>query len=123
MNWYLLALKKYAEFSGRSQRSEYWFFVLFYFLIAVVLSIVDVSAGFTSLHTGIGLFSALFMLAMFIPSLAVGVRRLHDIGRTGWWILIGLIPFVGWIVLLIFAVQDSQPGTNEYGPNPKEAAA
>ena len=123
MNWFLLALKKYAVFAGRSQRSEYWFFVLFYFLIAIVLSIVDTAAGLMSLQAGIGLFSGLFMLAMFIPSLAVGVRRLHDIGRTGWWILIGLIPFIGWIVLLVFAVQDSQPGTNEYGPNPKEAAA
>jgi uncharacterized membrane protein YhaH (DUF805 family) len=123
MNWFLLVLKKYAVFAGRSQRSEYWFFVLFYFLIAIVLSIADSAAGLMSLEAGIGLFSGLFMLAMFIPSLAVGVRRLHDIGRTGWWILIGLIPLIGWIVLLVFAVQDSQPGTNEYGPNPKEAAA
>lgn len=63
--------------------------------------------------------SGLFSLALFIPSLAVAVRRLHDIGRSGWWLLIGLIPLVGAFVLLVFAVQDSQPGSNAYGPNPK----
>ncbi len=123
MNWFLLALKKYAVFTGRSQRAEYWFFVLFYVLILIVLSIVDTAAGLTSSATGLGLFSAVFALAMFIPSLAVGVRRLHDVGRTGWWILLSLVPIIGFIVLLIFAVQDSQPGTNQYGPNPKEASA
>ena len=123
MNWFLLALKKYAEFSGRSQRSEYWFFVLFYILILIGLTIVDTMTGLMNAEYGFGLLSAVFSLAMFIPSIAVGVRRLHDIGRTGWWILIGLVPLIGFIVLLIFYVQDSQPGTNQYGPNPKEAVA
>jgi len=123
MNWFLLALKKYAEFSGRSQRSEYWFFILFYCLILIALVFVDTMTGLINAAYGIGLLSGVFGLAMLIPSISVAVRRLHDIGRTGWWILIGLVPLIGFIVLLIFYVQDSQPGTNAYGPNPKEATA
>lgn len=119
MSWFLLALKKYATFSGRSQRSEYWFFFLFYLLIVFVLAMLDVLVGTYSESGELGLFSGAFVLAMLIPSLAVGVRRLHDIGRTGWWLLIGLVPIIGTIVLLVFAVTDSEPGTNAYGPDPK----
>ena len=121
MNWFLTALKKYAVFSGRSRRSEYWFFALFYFLIGVGLAIVDTVAGTMDAATGIGLLGGLFAVAMIIPSLAVGVRRLHDIGRSGWWLLIGLIPLIGVIILIVWACRDGQPGTNAYGPNPKEA--
>lgn len=123
MNWFMIALKKYAVFTGRSQRAEYWYFALFYFLIIVALSIVDTAAGTMNVTYEIGLFSSIFGLAMIIPSLAVGVRRLHDIGKSGWWILIGLIPLIGAIVLIVFACMDSQPGANAYGPNPKDAAA
>lgn len=119
MSWFLAALQKYATFSGRAQRAEYWYFVLFYLLIVLVLSIVDAFTGTFDREGGVGLLSGLFSLALFIPSLAVAVRRLHDIGRSGWWLLIGLIPLVGALVLLVFAVQDSQPGSNAYGPNPK----
>lgn len=119
MSWFLLALKKYATFRGRSQRSEYWYFFLFYLLIVVALSFFDVLLGTFSETGDFGLFSGLFMLAMLVPSLAVGVRRLHDIGRTGWWLLIAFVPIVGTIVLLVFAVKDSEPGTNAYGSNPK----
>ncbi len=119
MSWFLLALKKYATFRGRSRRSEYWFFVLFYLLIAVALAVLDVLLGTFSEDDGLGLFSGLFALAMLLPTLAVGVRRLHDIGRTGWWLLIAFVPIVGPIVLIVFAVKDSEPGTNAYGPNPK----
>ncbi|MEX0733596.1 MAG: DUF805 domain-containing protein [Steroidobacteraceae bacterium] len=122
MRWFLAVLKKYATFSGRAPRAEYWYFILFYFLILIGLSIIDSALGLYSGMYGIGPLGALFALSMFIPSLAVGVRRLHDIGRSGWWLLIGLIPLLGAIVLIVFAVQDSQPGTNEYGPNPKTAA-
>jgi uncharacterized membrane protein YhaH (DUF805 family) len=69
--------------------------------------------------TGAGLLSTIFSLVVLIPSIAVSVRRLHDIDRTGWWVIIGLVPLIGWIVLLFFHVQDSTPGTNRYGPNPK----
>ncbi len=117
MNWYLQVLKNYADFSGRACRTEYWMFVLFNFVIGIVLAIIDGVIG------SFGILSALYGLAILIPGIAVTVRRLHDSGRTGWWIFIGFVPFVGVIVLLIFMVLDSQPGSNTYGPNPKEAPA
>ncbi|NND60845.1 MAG: DUF805 domain-containing protein [Gammaproteobacteria bacterium] len=126
MQWYLKALKSYATFSGRSQRSEYWFFMLFNLLIIIALAVVDNVIGTFSAETGMGLLSTIYNLAVLIPSIAVGVRRLHDTGRSGWWILIGIIPivnFIGFFVLLVFFVMDSQPGTNEYGPNPKGVEA
>jgi uncharacterized membrane protein YhaH (DUF805 family) len=121
MDWFLAALKKYAVFSGRAQRSEYWFFALFYLIIAIVLSVLESIVGATTKDTSVGLFTSLFFLGMLLPSLAVTVRRLHDTGRSGFWILIGLLPFIGSIVLLVFTVLDSQPGDNAYGPNPKLA--
>ena len=123
MNWYLEVLKKYAVFSGRARRKEYWFFVLFNLIISLVLTFIDSALGTLNEETGYGLLSGVYSLAVLIPSLAVAVRRLHDTGRTGWWLLIGLIPLIGLIVLLIFFVQDSKPGDNEYGSNPKEQAA
>jgi uncharacterized membrane protein YhaH (DUF805 family) len=116
MNWYLDALKnKYATFSGRARRTEYWMFFLFYILIALAIGFVE-----AFIHLG-GILSILYGLAMLVPSLAVTVRRLHDTARSGWWILIALIPVIGTIILLIFMVLDSTPGENGYGPNPKEA--
>lgn len=122
MYWFLAALKKYATFSGRAQRAEYWYFVLFYILIFLGLSVVDGITGLYSTEAGMGLLGGLLTLGLFIPSIAVGVRRLHDTGRSGWWLLIALIPLVGAIVLLVFAVQDSAAGDNSYGPNPKGSA-
>lgn len=119
MNWFLIALKKYATFSGRAQRAEYWYFVLFYILIFIGLSILDGMTGSFSAESGMGFLGGLFSLALLIPSIAVGARRLHDTGRSGWWLLLALIPLVGAIVLLVFTVQDSTPGDNQYGPNPK----
>jgi uncharacterized membrane protein YhaH (DUF805 family) len=121
MNWYLEALKKYAVFSGRARRTEYWMFILFNIIITVVLALIDILTGTFSPQAGVGLLGGLYALAVLIPSIAVTVRRLHDTGRSGWWILIGLVPVIGTIVLLIFMVQDSQPGENQYGPNPKAA--
>jgi uncharacterized membrane protein YhaH (DUF805 family) len=123
MNWFLMAVKhKYADFSGRARRSEYWYFLLFYILIDIALMLVDNLVGWFNADAGIGVLSGLFTLALFIPSLSVAVRRLHDTDRSGWWLLIGLIPLIGGIVLLVFFVQDSQAGTNRFGPNPKAAA-
>ena len=121
MNWYIEALKKYAVFSGRARRKEYWYFVLFNIIISIVLLVIDGIAGTIDAETGIGLLDSIYTLAIFIPSIAVGVRRLHDIGRTGWWLLILLIPLIGFIVIIIFLLQDSTPCENEYGANPKEA--
>ena len=119
MSCYLEVLKKYAVFNGRARRMEYWMFILFNIIITVVLALIDYLTGTFSPRVGVGLLGGLYALAVLIPSLAVTVRRLHDTGRTGWWILIGLIPVIGGIVLLIFMVLDSEPGANQYGPNPK----
>jgi uncharacterized membrane protein YhaH (DUF805 family) len=123
MNWYLGVLKKYADFTGRARRKEYWFFVLFNLIISCVLSVIDVFVGTYNAAVGVGILSGLYALGVLIPGIAVTVRRLHDTGRSGWWILIALVPLVGWIVLIIFMFLDSQPGTNAYGPNPKEGEA
>jgi len=117
MTWYLEVLKKYAVFNGRARRKEYWYFVLFNVIINIILSGID---NFT---IGTGLLNGLYSLAVLIPGIAVSVRRLHDTDRRGWWVLIGLIPIIGWIVLLIFMVQDGKPGENQYGSNPKAATA
>jgi uncharacterized membrane protein YhaH (DUF805 family) len=122
MNWFLEALKKYADFSGRARRSEYWYFVLFYLLIYIVLAIVDRVTGTVSSNSSVGLLTGLFSLGMLIPSLSVLVRRLHDTDHSGWWVFISLIPLIGAIVLLVFCVQDSQPEENRFGANPKTAA-
>jgi uncharacterized membrane protein YhaH (DUF805 family) len=119
MNWYLAALKKYVDFSGRARRKEYWFFVLFNIIISIVLTICDVVIGTYNGASGIGILSGIYALAVLLPGIAVTIRRLHDTGRSGWWILIILVPFVGWIVLLIFMLLDSHPATNAYGPSPK----
>lgn len=121
MNWYLEAIEKYAMFDGRARRKEYWYFMSFNILISIVLIIIDVVIGTASLG-GVGLLSGIYTLAVLIPGIAVSVRRLHDTNRNGWWMLIGLIPLIGGIVLLVFMVQDSQPGENQYGPNPKVIA-
>ena len=116
---------RYAKFDGRASRSEFWYFTLFYALISLALALVDIFVvnpmlGATPDQAAQGgLLELLFALAMLIPSLAIAVRRLHDIGKSGWWYLIGLIPIIGALVLLYFFVLDSQPGSNQYGPNPK----
>lgn len=103
-------LGKYATFSGRAKRPEYWWFVLFYFVAAAVLNVIDNALGLgTGPERQGGLLSYVFALGMLIPLLAALVRRLHDTGRSGWWALIGLIPIVGTLVLLFFAVQPSSP--------------
>lgn len=117
MNWYLEVLKKYTEFSGRARREEYWMFVLFNLIIVFAISFVE---GF--IGSG-GVIGGLYLLAVFLPALAVAIRRLHDTGRSGWWVLIGLIPVIGGIVFFVFMVLDSQPGENEYGENPKQVTA
>ncbi|MFC2436651.1 MAG: DUF805 domain-containing protein [Aggregatibacter sp.] len=123
MNWYLHVLKNYATFSGRARRKEYWMFFLFNVLISLGLGVLDVVAGTYSVEYETGFFSGLYSLLVLIPGIAVGVRRLHDTNRSGWWILISLIPIIGVLVLFVFMCLDSQPGTNRFGVNPKEAAS
>jgi len=121
VSWYLAVLRKYADFSGRARRKEYWMFALVNFIIGIVLGLI--SGMLSNALAATNLLSLLYALLVLIPSLAVGVRRLHDTGRSGWWLLIAVIPLIGAIVLLIFTVQDSEPGHNVYGPNPKGALA
>ncbi|HEX5082398.1 MAG TPA: DUF805 domain-containing protein [Blastocatellia bacterium] len=123
MNWYLDVLRKYAEFSGRAKRKEYWMFILFNAIFFSILMFIDRMLGTLSAQGGIGLLSGLYLLAVLLPSIAVTVRRLHDTGRSGWWILIYLFPIVGPIILLVFMLQDSAPGYNQHGPNPKGVMA
>lgn len=111
MEYFLGAYKKYADFTGRARRKEYWMFALFYLIVYIVLSVIDSILGIPAL-------TLLFSLGSLIPSLSIGARRLHDTGRSGWWQLLALIPLIGAIILIVFLVQDSHPD-NEYGPNPK----
>lgn len=120
MNYYIEVLKKYAVFTGRAGRAEYWYFVLFNFLIGIAIGIVAAVIKSASNDVlDLSMLGSLYSLAVLCPGLAVAIRRLHDTDRSGWWLLIGLIPIIGWIVLIVFYVQDSQPGSNQYGPNPK----
>lgn len=105
-------LTQYAVFSGRSRRSEYWWYTLFAVVVSLVASQIDAALGSQVV-------SIVLALALLLPGLGVSIRRLHDTGRSGWWLLIGLVPVVGVIVLIVFYVQDSQPMTNAYGPSPK----
>jgi uncharacterized membrane protein YhaH (DUF805 family) len=105
MNYYIKVLQNYANFNGRARRSEYWYFVLFNFIISLVLGLIGAAVNFEFLGN-------IYSLAVLIPSLAVAVRRMHDVGKSGWFILIP-------IYNLILACTDSQSGDNEYGPNPK----
>ena len=106
---------KYATFSGRAARSEYWWFALFCFVVSLILTAIDIvllsSESFLT-------FDTIFSLAVLVPSIAVGVRRLHDLGRSGWWLLIILIPLIGILILLYFFVQKGTAGPNEHGPDP-----
>ena len=120
MNWYLKVLKQYADFSGRARRSEYWYFVLFNMIFAIVAVVLDNILGTAIEGVGYGPIYGLYVLALLVPGLAVEVRRLHDVGKSGWMFLIVFIPLIGAIWLLVLSFTDSQPGTNKWGPNPKE---
>lgn len=113
MDWYLKVLKQYADFNGRARRKEYWMFALFNLIITVGLGVV---AGI--IRTPI--LGTLYTLAVLVPGLAVSVRRLHDIGKSGWTLLFGLIPIVGAILLIVWAASEGTSGNNPYGPDPKE---
>jgi uncharacterized membrane protein YhaH (DUF805 family) len=127
MEWMLMPLRRYAEFSGRSQRKEYWMFSLG-ILIAYALLFGLLSIGLLGgkEDAGAGMFSGAFMIiimifvvGIFIPSLAVQVRRFHDQDKSGWFILLNLIPYLGGIIVLVMMCLDGTPGPNRYGPDPK----
>ena len=128
MEWFLKVVRdNYSNFNGRAQRKEYWMFYLFYMIFLIIAAVADnilgtvftVGEGPYAVGIGYGWIYVLLIIALFIPTLAVGVRRLHDIGKSGWWLLIMLIPCAGPIWLLVLTCTDSNPGENEYGPSPK----
>jgi len=124
MEWYLMVWKRYAQFSGRSRRKELWMFFLFNTIVGAVLYSCALAAAWHSGALGSMLFGLYFiyLLAALIPGWAVGARRLHDTGKSGWWWLIAFVPFVGAILLIVWWATDGQAGENQYGPNPKAAA-
>ena len=121
MKWFIKCIKQYADFKGRARRKEYWMFTLFYLLFLLPLAVlVGIEIG---LEIEIPIFTILFVLfifALIVPTYAVTARRLHDTGRSGWWILINFIPYIGGIWLFVLTCLDSEPGTNKWGDNPKE---
>ena len=121
MSWYLKALKNYVGFNGRARRREYWFFTLFSFLMTIALSILDLIIFNLSSETVLGMFTGAYALAVIIPTLAVTFRRLHDTGKSGWWLLINFVPMIGSLIFIVLLLLDSQPGENQYGSSPKSS--
>jgi uncharacterized membrane protein YhaH (DUF805 family) len=121
MEWYLKAFKNYAVFNGRASRKEFWMFVLFNMIFAFIAVILDSILGSSDNNTGYGIFSSLYTLAIILPSFSAEVRRLHDIGKSGWWIFISFVPLIGSIWLLVLLSQEGNQGENQYGADPKES--
>jgi len=117
MNWYIDVIKKYAVFTGRARRKEYLMFMLFNFFVSVIFNIFFYA--YQQSYT-VAVIMSLYSLALLLPVLGVTIRRLHDTGRSGWWIFLGLIPIIGAVAVLVFLCLDSEPGANQYGENPKE---
>lgn len=121
MKWYLKALKQYADFNGRARRMEYWMFILFNAIFGIAAMILDNLLGLSfSSEIRYGFIYLIYTLATIIPGIAVAVRRLHDVDKSGWFYFIVLIPIVGAIWLLILFFTEGTPGRNQYGVNPKE---
>lgn len=114
MNWYVQAFQKYADFNSRSRRSEFWYFTLVNALVIVGIIFIELFFGTD------GILGAFYAFGTIVPALAVTIRRLHDTGRSGWTLLLGLIPVIGGVIVLIFLIQDSQGGENRYGGWTKE---
>lgn len=121
MHHFLSAFRRIND-RGRSSRTEYWSFMLAAVIIEVGLGIVDGILGWRIAGRG-GVLGAVFLLVIFFPAVALTIRRLHDTNRGAGWILLNLVPYIGWLVVLFFAALDSQPGDNQYGPNPKGVEA
>lgn len=115
IDWFKKGMRNYVNFSGRARRKEFWYFALVQVGLTVLAMIMD--AIIFSAETG--LFYIVIALGLFLPSLAVSIRRLHDTGRSGWWFLISLIPLIGGIVFLVFCANDTKPETNQWGPPAK----
>lgn len=112
MNWYMKVMQEYFNVQGRARRKEYWMFFLVYLLIVMVAAVLGNLLNSPAATSVVALIHV-------VPAITVGVRRLHDIGRSGWWLLIGMVPVIGWIIALYWAVQPGDSGSNAYGPDPK----
>ena len=132
MHWYVKVLRAYAVLGGRAHRREYWMFTLVSAIVTVVAVLSDQVLGTATVivlgyqpdvEIHFGLLELIYSFAVLVPSWAVAVRRLHDIDRSGWWVLLTFVPIVGWIVLLVFAVQDGTRGANRFGADPKAGVA
>lgn len=121
MNWYLTAMRNYANFDGRARRKEYWVFVILNFVFSLIALIFDGVLGLEKFSPDFSPLYSLYWAATLVPTLSVTVRRLHDTGRSGWYLLIGFIPLIGSLWLLVLTVMDGDRFTNQYGPDPKEA--
>ena len=119
MDWYLNVLKNYFGFGGRARRKEYWMFVLVNIIFTFVLGILDRMLGWERAG-GEGILTTIYGVLVFIPWWAVQLRRLHDTDRSAWWLLVLLIPIVGWLVIIIFNCQNGTPGSNRFGADPKQ---
>lgn len=115
MEHYLNVFKQFFDFSGRATRTQYWMFFLIHLVVSVLLTLVDYFVLGSGLENGTGLLGGIYGLVAFIPGLAIAVRRLHDTGRTGFWILIALIPLLGFLLLILFFIQGSKPNANNWG--------
>lgn len=114
IEYYIQAFQKYGQFSGRATRAEYWWFYLVNFAISILLSIIDMI-----LNIPLESISLIYLIVSLIPSISIQVRRLHDVDKSGWYMLLNFVIIIGWIWLLILNILDSTPGANKYGPNPK----
>lgn len=120
MNWYVKCLRQYTDFTGRARRKEYWMYTLFNVIIVALLAGIDYLLGWFSIEYRIGVLSGIYYLAVLLPGLAVCVRRLHDIGKSGWYYLLGLIPIVGPIILLVYYCTEGDRFENAWGEDPKK---
>lgn len=122
--WMQQPLKKYADFNGRARRMEYWMFVVLNIAVSVVATILDGILGMKGMIAGLyGPLTLLALLALIVPGIAVGIRRLHDQDKSGWWLLLAVVPIIGGIVLLVFFCFEGTKGENRYGSDPKSGAA
>ena len=118
-----LGFKNYFKFSGRATRAEYWWWILFTVLAGIGLAVVDTLTATMGMFGDSGLLGVLFELATMVPTFTLSVRRLHDINRTGWWLLLWSVPVIGWIVLIVWAIERGDEGPNKYGPDPRQATS
>ena len=121
MDWMLMPLRRYTDFQGRSRRKEYWMFLLGVIIAVLLLSLIEGALGLSVMVGGVsGPLTVLFFLAIIVPSIAVQVRRFHDQDKSGWFVLLSLIPIIGGLIVLVFMLLEGTRGPNRFGPDPKD---